>query len=945
MQKFKRFLFILLGFLGLGLSSDWARAQSPGIMNFQVVVKNPSGQLVTTALPVSVRAQYLARDLANTKWCALYEEGFAATITNGVLNLRLGDGTRLGPGVTPISGIGNTSAELLIEDSSVNEASRMASILSLSQITFQTRCILGNTISAPFSSWVTEASTLDLLPSARALRLHIVLPGNMSVTPGFSLNALPFAVSSKKAEKLTGSMGAVPGQILKWNGTDWVPDSLTGGDYTAGTGIIIDPVGRTIEINPAEIPASPIADGSVTEVKLADDAVTTVKILNGSITSDKIQDAAVTDAKLADNAVVTSKILDGAVTDAKIDEVSWSKVATTPTTLAGYGITDAALATDLNNYVLKAGDTMTGALNLPTNGLTVGTNQLTVSATGVGVGIATPTPSSVLDINSTIGGLLIPRLTTAQRDAIVAPAAGLQIYNTTTQEINYYNGVSWQALGVAGSGIASLNALTGSAQTLVTGDSGTDFTINSLGSTHTFNLPSASAVNRGLLTSADFSNFASKLDSALPSGQILIGDGTNQAAPQTLSGDATLANTGALTLADSGVTPGTYGMVTVDSKGRVTVGEALEAGDIPNIDASKITSGVLPVARGGTNSGAPLTNNRVMISLGDAIVEGSGSATTKSPNTFVMRDGSGNIQGTLGQFDQIALDGSVSGAVTLQSPAAPTSYSLTFPPSAGSAGQVLSTDGSGVTSWIEALTSATAFINNGSSFGGVATLGTNDNFALQFETNNTVRMTLTNDGKLGVGTPIPAVSLDVAGAIKVASEVSACGPSLVGSLRLNGTVLEFCNSTDWVVLATGGSTISGSGTTNTLARFTASGTIGNSGISDDGTVITATRSFAAITNPIASGATINLATSNTFTLASLGGSVITVSNPTDGAIYNIIIEDTVSRTYTFSGCTNSFFKPANGPTLVDTRTVYGLMTIQKGANWDCYITWSTGFEP
>jgi hypothetical protein len=48
---------------------------------------------------------------------------------------------------------------------------------------------------------------------------------------------------------------------------------------------------------------------------------------------------------------------------------------------------------------------------------------------------------------------------------------------------------------------------------------------------------------------------------------------------------------------------------------------ALVAADIPSLDASKITSGILPIARGGTNSGTALNNNRIMISSGGAIVE------------------------------------------------------------------------------------------------------------------------------------------------------------------------------------------------------------------------------------------------------------------------------------------------------------------------------------
>ncbi|HGM7793975.1 TPA: phage tail protein [Pseudomonas aeruginosa] len=58
----------------------------------------------------------------------------------------------------------------------------------------------------------------------------------------------------------------------------------------------------------------------------------------------------------------------------------------------------------------------------------------------------------------------------------------------------------------------------------------------------------------------------------------------------------------ALTLANSGVTAGTYAKITVNGKGLVTDGAQLSAADIPALDAGKIVSGVLPVARGGTGN-------------------------------------------------------------------------------------------------------------------------------------------------------------------------------------------------------------------------------------------------------------------------------------------------------------------------------------------------------
>jgi hypothetical protein len=54
--------------------------------------------------------------------------------------------------------------------------------------------------------------------------------------------------------------------------------------------------------------------------------------------------------------------------------------------------------------------------------------------------------SAMLDVKSTTKGLLMPRLTTAQRTAISSPATGLEVYDTDLNQFYFYNGGAWAAL-------------------------------------------------------------------------------------------------------------------------------------------------------------------------------------------------------------------------------------------------------------------------------------------------------------------------------------------------------------------------------------------------------------------------------------------------------------------------------------------------------------------
>jgi hypothetical protein len=114
-----------------------------------------------------------------------------------------------------------------------------------------------------------------------------------------------------------------------------------------------------------------------------------------------------------------------------------------------------------------SGLTYNGVINFGNNDLSIGcnvnnrrvnlysgnTNILTAykSATNYGVGISDsgseyPISSAVLQVSSTTRGFLKPKMTTAQKNAIATPTAGLEIYDTDLNRPCFYNGTSWITL-------------------------------------------------------------------------------------------------------------------------------------------------------------------------------------------------------------------------------------------------------------------------------------------------------------------------------------------------------------------------------------------------------------------------------------------------------------------------------------------------------------------
>lgn len=94
-----------------------------------------------------------------------------------------------------------------------------------------------------------------------------------------------------------------------------------------------------------------------------------------------------------------------------------------------------------------------------------------ITSAQVAIGTIVPDASALLDLTSVSKGLLPPRMTEIERDAIESPAKGLIIYNTTTSTLDINNGTP---LVKAWDGIAASSS--GSSATFFTANAGDDAT-------------------------------------------------------------------------------------------------------------------------------------------------------------------------------------------------------------------------------------------------------------------------------------------------------------------------------------------------------------------------------------------------------------------------------------------------------------------------------------
>jgi hypothetical protein len=130
---------------------------------------------------------------------------------------------------------------------------------------------------------------------------------------------------------------------------------------------------------------------------------------------------------------------------------------------------------------------------------------------------STPNPSALLDIKSTTKGLLMPRMTTLERNAIINPAEGLKVYDTDTKNFWFYDGSAWKSLSVAVPVAANFRFFASTSQLIIKNtstkiDFGTQSFLNNAGfNNSSFTAPSAGIYNLSVYLSI-FGNNAGSLN-------------------------------------------------------------------------------------------------------------------------------------------------------------------------------------------------------------------------------------------------------------------------------------------------------------------------------------------------------------------------------------------------------------------------------------------------
>ena len=229
----------------------------------------------------------------------------------------------------------------------------------------------------------------------------------------------------------------------------------------------------------------------------------------------------------------------------------------------------------------------------------------------IGIGTKNPAASAALEVTSSSNnkGILIPRITASQKDAIVSPAEGLLIYQTTAPTgFYYYSGTAWKLMANATDLSATGNAGTATrlaASKNINGvafDGSADITVPAATETLTGTTLKSTITGSSLTSVGTLAN--------LTVTNPIVGSVTGNAGTATtattvttnanLTGDVTSVGN-ATTIGDNAVTTAKIANSAV--KTTSIADGAITNAKITDVAATKIT-GTLPVANGGTGAAA-----------------------------------------------------------------------------------------------------------------------------------------------------------------------------------------------------------------------------------------------------------------------------------------------------------------------------------------------------
>ena len=345
------------------------------------------------------------------------------------------------------------------------------------------------------------------------------------------------------------------------------------------------------KLTSASVTATQIADNAVTANELADNAVDTAAIANTAVTGAKIASDTITAGHIAANAIGASELADNAVDSAAI-----SANAVTTAKITDLNITTGKLANNAVTAAKIADDTIT-ATQIAANA--VGSSELADNAVDTAAIAASAVTdakvgSGIAGTKITDGTITAAKLNTANIDRSLNVASGnLGINNAVTGGASARNGITYNAQGLITSTAAlvasDIPEATASAVGGISVPSTGGLAVTAAGALSINNTVTGATTsgitfnNQGLITST----------TALVAGDLPLATASTVGAVSIPVASAPLAisGTGVLSIANSGVTAGTYQKVTVSAQGIVTAGTTLAAGDIPDLATTKITTG------------------------------------------------------------------------------------------------------------------------------------------------------------------------------------------------------------------------------------------------------------------------------------------------------------------------------------------------------------------